>query len=261
MVIVQNGIALTISALAEYDKLIEHDIPWNEFKQSLDIIDKFRNDDATERDLLINELRMHLMNAIDEHFYASQSLYEFASVAAVHLKLYLKLFDDYDLKKADTQKQLFIGVLDNGMAALNGASAELGNSSFSLHLAGGRIIALKQEFGEKSNVIQKRIAILAIGSNQPEDAINNRLTNMSDMLKFYNNLEQKVKQTIAKIIRAKEILQNYLDEMSVLKSNAQKMVSFVHLDKMRDMYEMTISLAQQLITVCEYYHKQHNNRS
>lgn len=104
---VEEGIKVAYEALIAYEQLIEGDIPWEELKNSLDHLDAFRNGISNDSTLLVNELRAHMTTGIYAHFFASQNIYEWVRLTKTYLQLYIKLFDDHDAKKAESQSRIF----------------------------------------------------------------------------------------------------------------------------------------------------------
>lgn len=254
MATIKEGIEGTNEALNMYDKLIERVVPWKEFKESLAELDKYRNDFSAENALLIGDVKTHMMNGIDAYFYASQNTFEWASFSVSHLKLFIDLFNGHDAKKFETQKRLIIELLDNGVAQMGAAHAELGNAVFSFSSAIGKLTALRKDFRRK---IKKLIFGLEDGNSVKTSKL---LSKMSAILKFYDDLKRKVKHATENIIDATEILQTEIQHIYNLETQTEQEVWFVNLDEVSELRDMIIQSTQHLIADCEQYQKKHNSK-
>lgn len=165
---VNKSIEAASKALNLYDKLVERVIPWKEFNASIVELDKFRKDYSTESAQLIGEIKTLMMNGIDAYFAASQNIYEWASLAAPQLKLYIKLFKGHGARPAEAQKKILVNMLDHGVEKMTDAQAELTKSSSSFNLAGGQLTQLQgrfyEEFDEKSIYFQTKVKNIRIGA-------------------------------------------------------------------------------------------------
>lgn len=74
--IIREGIDAANKGLELYDKILEHVIPWDEFKKTLDSLDEFRKEYSVESAALIGETKTLLMNAMDEYQSASRNIFE-----------------------------------------------------------------------------------------------------------------------------------------------------------------------------------------
>lgn len=84
------------------------------------------------------------------------------------LKVYIKLFDKHTEEKAQAQRQLMVKALDDGIAKMSDARANLEKSSKSFNDAGGKLADLQirfdSEFDEKSEFVKTKILQVKIGA-------------------------------------------------------------------------------------------------
>lgn len=213
--------------LSLYDKLMENVIPWKEFNETLVVLDQFRKEFSIESAALLVEIKVHMMNGINEYFAASQTIYEWASVTASQLKLYIKLFGSDGARRPMAQKQILMKMLEDGISKMTTAQEELGKSSSSFNTVSGELFLLRSRFGhefdEKSEYFQAKKRKIRIGSyvggavfGIPGVIVSTKLVNrfiirkmkkkMRKIQAFYDNLDEKVAQASINIDDTKKVL-------------------------------------------------------
>lgn len=251
MTTVEDVIVAAFQMLNEYDIWIEREIPWAKFKESAGELDKYQNDVA-ESTFRIREIKQTILNAIDAHFYVSQNVYEWASLAASHLKLYVKLFDGHDAKKADTQKLLLIEILDNGVAQMTAAQAELDKLLASFNSTGETFTAIRNKHFH--DAVTKHVYGLVWAEN--ENTMN-LLKNINEILSIYVSLDENVKLAVQHVVHAKEVLPKMIEHMNDMKTKAELTVQYVNLDGQwkSEMRDIIIEFARRFILKCEEYRR------
>lgn len=248
---------------------------------SLDL-DKFRKDYSIESGALLAEIKIHMMNGINEYFAASQTIYEWASLTASQLKLYVKLFASQGARRAMAQKQILLKILEDGVAKMTAAQEELGKSSSSFNFVSGELSLLRNRFGhefdEKSEYFQAKIRKIRIGSyigsaifGIPGVIFGPKLVNkyyirklkkkMNVIETFYDDLDEKVVQATQNIEDTKIILKSEVQKISDLKGQTQRTEFFVNLEGVPDLRETIIASANDLIHRCEDYQTRHINKN
>lgn len=255
---INEAVNATNEALNVYDKLIENVIPWDRFKVNLDEMEKLSDDVSTETGLFFGQIKTDMLDGFDGYFHASSKIYEWVSLVESHMKLYVKLFDNHDAQRAETQKVFLIKMLENGIAQLTEAVAELGKSSQDFKSVRDKLLALRRKFGPKfdgkfaeSLISEKDLTV------NPDDLW--RMVN--EILKFYGSLKKNANQTKQNIVHAKRILRADIRLISELKTQVQQKVRFVHADESSDLRAMVIHSAERLIGTCAEYRKRHNNKT
>lgn len=271
---VKRGIETANEALNLFEKLVEQVLPVKEFSESLNELDKFQNEYSTESAVLISEIKAHIFDGMNGYLLASQMIYEWTGIATMHLNLYASLFNGYDARRAEAQKQLLIRMLDSGVVKMNEAQDQLGNSSMCFNSAAGRLTVLRKrfefEFDEKSDYFQKKIQKIRIKSSiagvalgwmgmifvpkwSKKKFINKLMDKLNELKKFYDNLNDKVQDAMRNIVTAKVILKKEVNYISDLKVQTQQTITFVQLDDVPDLRDTVIESIRNLTTKCEEY--------
>lgn len=265
-----------------YNKHIDRVIPWKEFKETLDELDKFRGNYSIESAALIGDIKTLMMDGMDSYFSASQSVYEWSGTVIPHLTTYIKLFDSYSAGIAETQKKLFVDVLNEGEKRMTDAQNDLGKSSSSFNSVAGKLSALHGrfavEFDEKSEYFQTKMSEIRlkgyvggawfgpIGLGVAAGVIEGKLipdikANMGKIETFYETLNGKMQQAYQDIESTKKTLKSEIQQIGNLKVKTKNTNTYVGMDQVPDLREMVIKSAQDLIDQCEEYRKRHIHKS
>lgn len=287
MKIIRESIDVADKVLDLYNSAMDKIIPWGEFNKTLVELDKFRKDYSTESALLISEVKTLMMDGMDSYFSASQDVYEFAGLATTHLKLYIKLFNHRNNRKAEAQKDLLIQVLGDGLTKLTDAQSQLKKSSASFNTAFGKLSALhdrfKHEFNVKSEFFESKVELIrkmstianvagqifsifgiplrAATSLVEKEMIPQLLNKMESIKKFYDTLKDKVQETFANIHKTKSILSKEIEQISELKIQTTNTETFVSLDDEPEIRALVIDYVQALIEKCQEYRHRHINKT
>lgn len=254
--------------LTIYDKFAEQIVPSEEFNETLVGLDKFQNYYSMESATLIGEIKTHIFYGIDAYFLASEMLYEWSGVVATHFKLFVSLFNGYDARRADAQKQLLIDMLDSGVVKMSAAQVALGNSSMAFNSADEIIPVLRKRIDHdfnvhrksttKPNSIRSKVAAVAIalhkfifGKNSVEKKIVKKLVG------FHDKLDEKIQEAMINIAITQKLLKMEIKHIANLKSQIQQTVTFVNLDGVPNLRDTVIESARNLIAKCEEFRKKY----
>lgn len=125
------------------NKLIERDISWKLLKAFIGDLDQYHHDFSSETVSRIVEIKANLLNGTDAHFRASEKMYEWASLTAIHMKLYIKLFDDRAPRKVLTQQTLLGKILSSEITLMDSIQTDLAEISSSFESAGKSLSILR----------------------------------------------------------------------------------------------------------------------
>lgn len=276
---VRDGIEEAKGALAMYDQLVERVIPWTTFNDFLIGLDKFREDYSSESALLISDIKTLITDGLGAYFSASQSVYEWAGMAATNLELYVKLFDHHDARRAAAQKKLLLELLESGIEKMTAAQKELGKSLQSFNSVNGELSTLRKrfedEFDEKSEFFQAKIELIRSGSHfwgsslfglsgyffgaeiGERKYVNQLKRELRKIEMFYYHLHLNIEQALNSIDDTKKMLGHEIEHITEIKIQIGDTQLFVNLDELADMRDTIIETAQGLVRKCEQYRKRH----
>lgn len=287
MKVIKESTKSAIAALDLYDSVLDRIIPWAEFNATLVELDRFRNDYSLQSALLISEIRTLMLHGMDAYYSASQNVYEWAGLAANYLALYIKLFDHYSMEGAESQKQLLIDMLSDGVEKMSAAQDELARSSLSFNDIFGKLTVLlvrfEREFDEKSVFFQSKVNKLRtiskgakiIGAIPGLFGLTARhfraylernytevlVAKLESITQFYDDLKEKVRQAFRDIYTTKSILNEEIERIGELKIQTQQTQTFIGLDGLAEIRDIAIEHAQRLIEKCEDYRQSHINET
>lgn len=258
---VEQGIEAANDGLSLYHTLIKYIEPLKEIKEFIDGLNEYRINYSAELTAQIGQLKEHTINGIDEYVRASENIYEWASLTATHLQLFVKLFDNYDRKKFAAQKQLLIEMLDGGVAQMRVALEKYGNSSNTFSSADGAIKVLHKKFIELRKHIESNLENLSF-INQIDwtnaEGHFDVLKKVDGIVLMCLKLLSKFEEAIDKTAYVRELLLSEIQYISILKTHIQQTVRFVNLNEMSHVREAVMKSAERLIANYEDYQKEHS---
>lgn len=279
---IKEGIDTADKMMDLYNKHLDRIVPWKEFKETLDELDKFRGNYSVESAALIGDIKTLMMDGMDSYFSASQSVYEWAGTVIPHLTTYVKLFDSYSAEIAEIQKKLLLDVMNEGEERMTDAQNDLGKSSSSFNSVAGKLSTLHGrfavEFDEKSEYFQTKMSEIRlkgyaggawfgpIGVGVAAAVIEGKLipeikAKMEKIEAFYDTLSGKMQQAFQDIERTKMTLQIEIQHIGNLKVRTKNTNTYVGMDKVPDLREMVIKSALDLVAQCDEYRKRHINKT
>lgn len=262
---VKESIDAANKALSTYDEFVVRVVPAKELKESLDELDKYRNDFSKDIALLFTEVRTRMMDGLDTYFYASQHIYEWASSTATQLKLYVKLFNGHDIMESESQQKLLIEMLGGAAEQLRAAQTNLDKSVSSFYAVAEKLTALRNRFGphfyERNKDFQSEMGVEPVFLLEwaDTDHVRNLMNKMGEIMKICDNLFEKSNAATFGMIYAEKLLLKSIKLISNLKTMNQQRASLANLE-MSDR-NMLVKLAQDLITKCEEYRTEHSQKS
>lgn len=245
--------------LRRYDNFTKNFVPWEKFKAPLDGVKKKQGDSYDGIDLQIVTIKQHIKNGIDAYFGASQKIQEWAGIIVSHLELYISLFDGNDAKNAESQKELFIEMLEWGVAQMNGTQVDLANCLSNLVSASGTIKASSAVvFGKwiSYDFAVKRPTILWY-SHRSKDKVYliEKMINLREIVNMYVELREKVERTTQNIFVCTEMLRTQTEAIIDLKKQIQPMT--LSGDDWLDLRDIIIKDVQHLIANSQEFRKKH----
>lgn len=246
-----------------YDNSIEKAVSKKEYVKMLDKLDSYRNK-YTEYAMKASEMKLFIISGIEEHMQTSQYFYEMASITVTHFELFIKLFNNYNEKKVETQKQLIIDVLDRGVKQMNATDAELSKSLLNFEFAFSALSVFKQHITNKMQNFEAKTQTslyrLQTFLRMDKKSITNTLDAMDKVVRLCIDLAHQIEDTISQLAHARKMLSKEIEYHSVfLKTQIQEMLHFVNLDERPDLRNKAIESAQKHVEICENFQKNHKN--
>lgn len=279
---VKETIETVTQALELYDKVVDHVIPWQTFDETISNLTKFQKDYSAKAGEIVGSVKTLLLNSKDEYVKSVQSVFEWSSLSSTLLKTYLKLFENYDTGKADSQKKLIIKVLDDGIKKMTVAQEQLQASSKSFNDASGQLeklqIQLSNDFSAESSYYQGKVdqirkeayagaAAGAVGGpfgliisysiaagvveGTMIPALNQKLKETKEFVDSVLSAATKAAKDIAD---AKKTLQEETKVIGEMKIKTEETAMFVDDVNLREVMKIA---AGELIVKCEDYMKRH----
>lgn len=213
-------------------------------------------------------------------------LLRWAGIAETHLKLYIKLFNNYNSRRAEAQKNILLELLGDGVTKMTAAQKQLGKSSANFNSAFGKLSTLRarfeNEFKEKSEFFEskldliRKISTVATTAGQilnifgiplcaatclvERELIPQLLEKMESIRKFYDTLKDKVGEAFANIHKTKSTLATEIAHIGELQIQTKQTEAFVSLDDAPEIRDIVVEYAQALIEKCQKYRKRHINK-
>lgn len=241
---------------------------------------------STERSILVLGVSTQYTNIHNNNYFVASQNFR-AGIAASHLSIYIKLFNNYDRRRAEAQKQLLIDVLEKGVSKMSAAQSRLVISSKKFNLAFGKLSTLRtrfeNEFTEKSEFFDSKLSLIrnfndianTVGAiygifgipisyatrKIEKEFVRLLLEKMESIKKFYDKLQEKVQQAFDNIRKTKSILSTEIDQIGELKVKTQQTETFVSMDNAPEIRDIVIEYATALIDKCEEYRQRHINKT
>jgi hemolysin E len=285
--VTKEGIDAADKALDLYNKVLDQVIPWSTFEDTLKEMVSFEKDYSDEAGKLIGSVQTLLQNSQDEYHSATQSVFEWCSLTIRLLTAYKTLFDNYDDKKAEAQRQVLLKVLSEGYDKLAASQAKLEESSKSFNDATGKLTELnnrlKSDFDSKSVWFESQVAKirkeayagaaagavagplgLAIAYSIAAGVVEGKLVpELEAQLKNVKQAFEQLKTLVAKaqtdIKNAKDRLQDEVKVLGNVKVDVQDLQ--FNLEYLSDMQSLVEPSVDALMASCNQYRKRHGGKS
>lgn len=277
--IAKEGIDAVDKALDLYNKVFDQIVPWKTLNETIEKLDKFRQDYSQEAANLIGNTKTLMMDGMDAYFRATQSVYEWCGLAVPLLKAYKKLYEGaMNQGKFTAQRTLLLKVLDDGIAKMEKAQDELAASSKSFNDSAGKLTSLKRrlqtDFDEKSEYFQHQVSELrkkayigaafagpfglAIAAGVVEGKYIPELkAKMKNIQKFYDELQSTVAKSFVDIDETKAKLKEEIRIIGDLKTQTEETRTFIGLDDTPELKSTIIESVDSLIKKCTDYRTRH----
>lgn len=200
-------------------------MPWKTINDEIHEL-RTKNGGSKEDSHLFGETVTHLMNGMDAHFNAVQSIREWCGLAKSVLTAY-----NQQLNKAESsaaQKTLLVRVLGNEIDKMNRAEVQLTTISTNFHQAAGKLTTLQNRLKNKSDADSK------------------------SMKRFAESLGHKLNKAHTDIDETKTKLQDKIRTIENLKVQIEKTESYVSAAELRN---IAVQSVQNLIADCNEYSK------
>lgn len=284
--IVKDGLEAGDKALDLYNKILDQLIPWKTFEETIDNLTKYEKDYSNAAGEIVAQVKTLLLNSRDEYFKATQSVFEWSSVASQLLTAYVQLFENYNQEKAKAQKSILLKVLTDGIDKMTVAQASLHASSKSFNDASGHISSLRtqlnNDFVEGSNYYDMQVdklrkeayggaAVglvlgpfgLLISYSIAAGVLEGKLIpalkeKLEEMKEHFEALEGIISKASDDIDGAKTKLQEEIVVIGNMKSQTETTSLYVEYDDL--MLNLLKDSARKLIDQCSMYIERHGAR-
>lgn len=280
----QLAISATNKVLNLYKKNLDTAIPWDNLQQIRKTLTTYQRQYSRESGEIVGKITTLMMNAIDDYYAATESIYEWCDLMSRVLPAYMKLFDDFNASKARTQNNLMITLLDVGLGKMEAGQSRLNHSSFSFNEVSGQAVALSGRMNDELKINQQQaeektrrlhqeakdsefhfLFIHIVGKKS--DDINKVIIpeikrKFAEVQKFHDDIAALVKKAKADIEDVKQKLRDEYHTIGTLKTDAQALKSFIDTDQL-DILEIlkteTQNAAVTLLKDAEDYKQRHNS--
>lgn len=265
--------------LSLYIEVLDHALPWKEFKTTLSELEKNKKNYSRQSASLIGDIKLLMNNGIDAYYHASKFISGWCSSSTPLLTTYVELFrNDHTIEKAHTQKELLVEVLEKGVKEMKAAQDEIKRGSNSFNSAVGHLTTLNSrfhfEFDEKSTYFKSMIkdvrtaAYVSTGFFGLFGLVFTALfvelkiipevkERMAKIQAIYVSLELKVEKAFHDVDETKIKLNKEIMQIGLLKVDAENTRTFVDLDDIPDLRDTLIESGQSLINKCQYYRRKY----
>jgi hemolysin E len=286
-VTIQKGIKATHGAIDLYNRAIDRMIPWDTFNAIVQELTRYQEHYSVQASGLVSKIKTLLLNSLGAYDTATQSVYEWSGITCALLNSYLKLFENYDEKKAAAQKDILLNTLDYGIAKMTMVQDMLTKSSKSFNEASGNLIALKaqlnSDFNERSAYFDAQVdklrkeayasaaagAVLgpfglaiaySIAAGVVEGEMIPKLKkNFQAVKSYFETLGNTVKNANTAIDGAKAKLMAEITTMGDMKVAMKNTAFFVEYDDV--LLDSLKDEAKELIKLCFEYQKRHGKKA
>lgn len=263
---VADSIRAVSKALDLYDILIRSVLNVKDFEQLLAELNEYGNGFTLENTSFIANVKTHIMNGIDAYLQALQSIYESVSFAESQLKMFIKLFDGYDEKKAKSQKRVLSEMLNNAARQMQVARTKLHSTASSFNLADPSLKTLASyrlgsEFDEAIENFEKNLEEIHLVKNpETRQKMKYYLDKMLRIIEICVNFRRKLVQiNRINIPYAVLVLLKEIQLFSKLKEQLEQTIQNVDFNEMAGNRDMYITFAQHVINKSEEYRETHKH--
>lgn len=259
-----------------YDRVMDRIIPWDNFTDTMQKLNQYRNSYSVESGALVGGITKLMMDAQDAYFESTQSIYEWADLASRLFKAYLRLFTRPSDDKAKVQRSILLTVLGQGEIKLESAKNNLLRSSRNFNDAAGKMVALNSrlnsEYNENNEYVKEQVARIRelhcihilwfeIGCESTEFTEDQLCEKLENIQKFHDDLQKALDKARRDIEDVKIKLQEEVSVIGELKTAVEAAQAIaVVVTKDADLIEILKENVQGLITQCDKYQERHGKK-
>lgn len=279
--IAKEGIESLDKGLDLYHKILDKVVPWSKLNKTMGKLGNNRFNYSEEAAALIGQIEPKMMDGMDAYFRATQNMFQWCGLAIDLLEPYKTLFDgEMDQDIYNTQREILLQLLDDGITRMKKGQGELAVSSSSFNVAAGKLTELNRrlakDFDENSKYVNSQMAtipLLAYGAAAPitlpvlslaagfveELLVPELKKTMKLTKKFYQNFSVDVKKAVKSIngIRAK--LEEEIKHIGESQLQNQNTKINVELNVTTESKKALLQSIDHLITKCNDYRARHIN--
>lgn len=287
--ITKEGIETITKTLDLYQKVLDKIVPWEEYEKTVRELDRFRNEYSNESAQLVGEVKTLIKNAEDHYFSATQTIYEWCSLAEKLLAIYLDLFNKRTSTTYEAQRALLISVLDAGLKKMTDGQAKLEQCSMNFNNVAGKLTTLhtrlSNDFDSKSSYFQGQVdkirkdaylgAIsgiclgpfgLIISYSVAAGIVEGKLIpelvkKLKEVEKFFSTLHSTIDKTNGDIDATKGKLRDEVKNIGVLKVKTEATKILIPNDQLDALRDTIMESVNNLIAQCKEYQKSHGKKS
>ncbi|KAJ6618223.1 Hemolysin E [Pseudolycoriella hygida] len=276
------------SVLSLYSTVLDRIIPWGTFNNTIKELDRYRDDYSNESGQLVNEIKNLMNRAQSCYDDATQSIYNWCSVAKQLLEKYFKIFDNRQSNAFQQIKEILIMVLAEGVKHMGAGQDKLNESSTSFNNAAGKLSTLytrfNNEFDSKSSYylgkvdqIRKEayasaaagaiagpfglLIAYAIAAGTVEGKLIPELNQkLNEVKNFFNHLKSLITQADGDIDSTKNKLRAEISNIGELKTQAEASKTVIEMDELDALREAILSSVKTLINQCDDYQRNHGRK-
>lgn len=265
--------------------MLDQIIPWKTYEETVKELDRFRDDYSNESGQLVGEVKTLIMNAGDNYFSATQSIYEWCGLTKNLLAIYLRLFEKRTSKTYESQKTLLLKVLDDGLIKMSAGQDKLNQCSLNFNNVAGKLTTLKtrlsNDFNTESSYFQGKVDKIrkeayggaavglvfgpfgamisySIAAGVVEGKLIPELVEKFAATKdYFDKLRVTIDKTNGDIDTTKVKLRDEFKQIGVLKGQTEETKTLVSLDDMDHLRDVILDSVNNLILQCNEYQERH----
>lgn len=173
--IAKEGIESLDKTLDVYHNILDKAVPWKKLNETIAKLGNNHSNYSEKAVALIGQIETKMMDGMDAYIRATQNIFQWCGLTNELLEDYKTLFDgEMDQDIYNTQREILLQVLDNGITRMNKAQEELAASSSSFNVSAGELTQLNHrladDFDARSeyfNSQMARIRLVALGAAAP----------------------------------------------------------------------------------------------
>lgn len=151
-------------AIDIYERVVDKIIPWEQYNNTLQEIERYKDDYSEKSADLVGKTKTLLLNAQDAYFNSTQSLYQWCGVTQKLVPIFIDKLNGTDAEQLATAKIILIKVLGEGIQKMDDSISALEASSSSFNEMKGELskldFQLTADSSEKSAYFEAQVSKL-----------------------------------------------------------------------------------------------------